>query len=115
MKVANKQESVTGAASTNSTAIAAAQFYSASFLCYFTGSDLAGTFKIQACNDQPVVNGNKQDPTNWADIPSATVSVTAAGAKLITISAVNYQWLRWVWTKSGGTGDLGVAWNAQSF
>lgn len=70
---------------------------------------MAGTIKFQGSNDW--------DPTcdtmpsafavsNWVDIASATASVTAATGFIIPKFDVCYEWIRVVFTASGGTGTL---------
>jgi hypothetical protein len=92
-------------ASTNSAAIVATNVLYVSVQAVAT-STIAGTVKIQFSND--IVN-EQIGPTNWIDIPSATVSLTGtAGAFGIAKIDSCYKWLRIVFTKSGGTGTVSV-------
>lgn len=92
------------AASINSTAIPAMNLLSCSAQLIGTGS-AAGTMKLQASNDNPLSGGNV--PTNWNDIPSATVSVSGAGSYLIPKTDICYEYVRVVYTNSG-TGTIAV-------
>lgn len=58
-----------------------------------------GTLKLQCSNDP-------NPPSNWSDVPSASVSITGAGAFLIPKQDVSYQWVRVVFTNSSGTGTI---------
>ena len=73
-----------------------------------TGS-AAGTLKFQASNDVPVAANAV--PTNWSDIPSATVSVSGSGAYLIPKTDVCYEWVRLVYANSGA-GTISVVFKA---
>jgi len=61
----------------------------------------AGTAKLQASNDTGT-------PSNWVDVPSATVAVSAAGQFLIPTLNVSYSSMRVVYTFSSGTGTVTV-------
>ncbi len=91
---------VTGSAS-SPTAIPAQFLLSCSLQVASTG--LVGTAKLQFSNDK--VQGSTQ-PTNWTDIPSATVSVTGAGVFGIPKTDLAYEWIQVVYTNSSGTGTL---------
>lgn len=75
-----------------------------------TTGDAAGTLKLQVSNDAPV--GPQYEPTaqptNWNDIPSATVTISAAGTLLIPKTDVCYDWIRVVYTRSSGAGTITV-------
>lgn len=96
------------AATINSAAIPALNLFYCSAQASAVGASSAGTLKLQASNDEPV---NNTPPTNWSDIPSATVSVSAAGAFLIPKTDLCYQWVRVVYTNSG-TGTISVVFKA---
>jgi len=60
----------------------------------------AGTMKLQASNDD--TNGEVNTiPTNWSDIPSASVIVSGTGAFLIPKTEICYQYVRVVYTNTG--------------
>lgn len=62
-----------------------------------------GTVKLQASNDS-ITSGTT--PTNWVDIPSATVSITAASNTTIPSQLCNYNYVRVVFTFTAGTGTI---------
>lgn len=96
------------AATINSSQIPALNLFYCSAQITTTGS-AAGTLKLQASNDE--TNGLVTVPTNWSDIPSATVSVSGAGSFLIPKTDLCYQWVRVVYTNSG-TGNISVVFKA---
>lgn len=93
------------AASVNSTALTAQNLFQCSVQMVCTGS-AAGTLKVQASNDtRPGALPSQVTPTNWSDIPSATVTVTGAGTYLIPKIDICYQYIRLVYTNTG-TGTI---------
>lgn len=94
-------------ASGNSVAIPAENLWAVSAQAISTGT-VAATVKLQASDDNVVI-GTGQVPTNWSDIPSATVSVTSGGgAFLIPKTDLCYQWIRINVSSTSGTGNLQV-------
>jgi len=100
------------AVTADGSAINVNQIVSASFQVYCAGADLAGTLKLQASNDCPKA-GNLAPftPTNWTDIPNASVTITAGSGGLITIANMCYYWVQVSYTKSGGTGTANCQMN----
>lgn len=106
-------------ASNNSAPIVADQMYAASFIASFSVADGAGACKIQASN-YPVPSGNFALITipdaSWVDVPLATATIASGATTLIPMpTQFSYRWLRVVWTRTGGTGTITVAMNAQGF
>lgn len=99
---------VQAAATVTTAAIPALNLFYCSAQIAATGA-AAGTLKIQASDDDP--KGGTQVPTNWSDIPSATIAVAAAGAFLIPKTELCYQWVRLVYTNTG-TGTISVIFKA---
>ena len=99
------------AATITSAAIDARNLFYCSAQAIATGAGAAGTLKLQASDDIAGADGNSGSPSNWSDIPSATVSVSAAGAFLIPKTDLCYQWVRVVYTNSG-TGTINVRFKA---
>lgn len=95
---------VSAAVNTNSNAIPADQLFYASAQIIATGSPTA-IVKFQASNDPKT--GAPGIPTNWTDIPSATVTLSASGTALIPKFEVCYSWLR-ISLVAGGTGTVTV-------
>lgn len=65
-----------------------------------------GTVKLQGSNDQ--VQSGTGAPVNWVDIPSKSVSVTAASNTAIDSFLCTYMYVRAVYTFSSGTGTITV-------
>jgi len=59
-------------------------------------SSLNGTLKIQVS-----VSGN-----NWSDLTGSTLTLTTDGTSIYSISEVAYNYVRLVWTRTGGSGTL---------
>ncbi len=71
-------------------------------LQYTSAGDTTGTIKLQFSNDY-YGSLTQIQPTTATDITGATVSVTAASSGGIMKTDVCYNWVRAVYTKSGGT------------
>lgn len=78
----------------------------------YTGSP-AGTFKLQASNDPGQINStnsaNQAPINNWTDIADSAVTVSGSGNNMWTVQNSGYNWVRVVWTASGGNGSLTIA------
>lgn len=74
-------------------------------LQYSSQGTSAGTIKLQFSNDVYMPNSGIQ-PTVDVDIPSATVSVTAASKGGIAKIDSCYNWVRAVYTRTSGTGSI---------
>ena len=108
-------------ASVNGNPIDANQLISGSFQAVFGDATANGTLKIQASNDVAPIQYTSPNgvgvftPSNWADIPSATASVTLGGSVIVTLAQMNYRWVRAVYTRtSGGSSTVVVSMNALS-
>lgn len=79
--------------------------------------DCTGTLKLQVSNDVgPKSPGAPNTVTNWTDLSAATIAVTAASKLLLAKVEVSYQWVRVVWTASGGvSGVLNVRMKSMSY
>ncbi len=84
-----------------STPIRAAFFYSMSAQAVFSDAAAAGAFKLQASDDP-----YNATPTNWNDIPNTSQTVASGATTLIPNTLCAYQWVRVVWTQSGGAGTV---------
>lgn len=79
----------------------------------FTGAP-QGNFKLQASNDKGDVNAASranQDVgiVNWTDVAGSPATVSAAGNIMWNAENVGYNWVRVVWTQTGGSGSLDSA------
>ncbi len=104
--------------STNGAKVDANQLVSASFQVLISDASFAGSVKIQASND-PITSGSNRanfTPTNWSDIPSAAITVTAGpvySAQMIVIANMCFSWVRAVVTETTpGIGTATVNMNA---
>jgi hypothetical protein len=86
----------------NGEQIDANQLVSASFHAYFGDAHAAGTFKLQASNDECTFGNLAANflVTNWIDIPNQTSAVSAGTSALLTVGQMTYRWIRAVWTPS---------------
>lgn len=104
-------------ASANGNVIDSNQLFAASFQAVFGDVTAAGNIQIQASNDisAPGAPVNSPGPTNWTNITGATATVTAGASVLVSLSNINYRFLRVVWTNtSGGSTTINVNMFAQS-
>lgn len=97
MKFSNEtalnQADADGAATQSSSAIDALSMVSASVQGVAVGGTITGALKVQFSNDA-------KNPTNWSDVPSATVAVSAAGVVAIPKFETAYRWIRVFYTKT---------------
>lgn len=82
----------------NGAAIDANQLVSASFAIYMGDATGTSTVKIQASNDLPTGLRGTFVPTNWHDIPSASVATVANTKALILIPVISFNYIRVVST-----------------
>ena len=92
-------------------AIPVTQSTQASVVVTLTGSTGAGTVSVQASNDAPdsAFPIGEFVPTNWVAIPNASVAVSGTGQYLLPITGLAFQFIRVVFTHSGGSGGTLVA------
>lgn len=92
------------------------QYYAVTFMAVFTDAAAAGALKVQWSNDVASSGDLPSSflPTNWLDVPSATVTVAAGATSFIPMpTQICYRWLRLVWTRTAGAGTFTVFMNAQ--
>lgn len=116
----NAQTTILSAADTatqTGSAIDTGQCFSASFQAIFGDVTAVGVVKIQYSNDNPAVSGyrNSFTPTNWTDIPSATMTVTAGVSTGLLIPVMSFSYIRAIYTRtSGGSTTVTVNMNISS-
>ncbi len=114
-----KNNSITilsGAATGNLTGAAfpVQQIVSMSVVSATADATVAGTLKLQCSNDNPnptgkgIGGGTPFVPTNWADIPNATSTITAGAGPAIVVPNMCFQYIRAVFTRTGGTSTFNV-------
>lgn len=100
--------------SVTGTAIDSSQLLTASFQLVFGDATAAGSFIVQASNDEYDTRYLPQDftPSNWSNI--GTASTVAAGANgLIFLVNMSYRWIRVLYTSTTpGTTTVIVNMNA---
>ena len=70
---------------------------------------LAGTLKLQACNNafQNNADGQENSAAIWVDIPSSSVTLTSGNTTVFwNVSDVFYEAIRLAWTRSSGQGTI---------
>lgn len=78
--------------------------WSAQFI--FTGSPV-GSLKAQVSNDQSYLGGELiPAPTNWTDLSNSSTSISAAGDITYNVNLSFYNWVRFVYTSTSGTGTI---------
>jgi len=87
-----------------SAAVVTKQVFAVSAQGVFTGTTV-GVLKLQFSND---ITNPPIAPTNWSDIPSATIAVTAAGNFAIPKTELCYGFIRAVYTATSGAGTATV-------
>lgn len=91
------------------------QIVSASFVPVFGDVTAAGTIKLQVSNDIPTTYRQLFVPTNWADIPNATSTISSGVGPAIVIGNMAFSYIRAVYTKtSGGSTTIQVYANVLS-
>lgn len=68
------------------------------------GSTPSGTAKFQVSNDKPSDSIVNFTPTNWFDLPNASVTFADSGTKGTASIGISHYWLRAVWTVSSASG-----------
>jgi hypothetical protein len=88
-------------------------FHVACSVQVITTSTIAGTVKLQFSNDPQNIAGF---PVNWSDIAGATVTLSgSAGVFHIPKTEICYNFMRVVFTKSGGSGTVSVNYHSFAF
>lgn len=75
-----------------------------------TSSSLSGSLKLQGSID-PVKYVADVASTSWGDVTGITQSITADGCYLYLIDRHQLRWVRLVWTRTGGTGNVTQTFN----
>lgn len=94
----NVFSSVDASVDHNGSAIVSSYLLFSSMQAVVTGTS-TGTLKLQYSNDivNPIIP-NGAAPSNWSDIPSATVAIAGAGVYSIPKTDLCYQFIRAVFT-----------------
>lgn len=77
----------------------------------FTGAPV-GTLSVQVSDDPGSENtGDSQTPTHWTNLTQAApnalpIAIAAAGDATINSDPAGYNWIRFIYTFTGGTGSM---------
>lgn len=94
------------ASSFNSSEISLFNIYGWSAQFVFTGSPV-GTLKVQVSDDPGSENtGSNKAPTNWTDLANSSQSISAAGNISYNVNLSFYNWIRFVYAASSGSGSM---------
>lgn len=66
--------------------------------CTLSGSNVAGTLKLECSNDKTTV----------VDVPSSSQAITSSADHIYNVSDAQYRYVRADWTATSGTGNLTV-------
>lgn len=69
----------------------------------FSGSDLAGTLKLQA-----ITTTAEFANSDWVDITGSSQAVTSAASNIWNVTGAGYKYVRAAWTYTSGTGNWTV-------
>ena len=110
MRVANTQikNFINGDMSGNltSSAYSMNQVYGWSAQFVFTGAPV-GTLKVQVSDDPGTdTGGTPPQPTNWTDLANSATAIAAAGDITFNADLAFYNWIRFIYTASSGTGSI---------
>lgn len=73
----------------------------------FSDAGLAGTLKLQCSNDPTAFTAPSS--ADWVDVTNSSQSVVAGASHVWNVTEAMYKFVRFVWTRSAGTGTL-TAW-----
>lgn len=90
--------------------------YVAALAATFTGSPV-GTIKLQGSTDPGNTDINVDitgaGVVNWNDIVNSSQAVTGAGHVTWNYQGIGYRWIRVIYTRSSGTGNVTVIANGK--
>lgn len=110
MKVSNEIvfDNIDASTSHNSSIVSMNQVYGWSIQFAITGSPV-GSLKAQVSDDKGSTapyDANSLNVTNWSDLQDSTIAVSGAGTPGINFNGIFYNWLRFVYTSTSGTGNI---------
>lgn len=71
----------------------------------YTGAPV-GDLKVQISCDPNLGPNSVPLPTNWTDLGSASVSISASGDCAFNVDLAFYSWIRFVYTRTSGSGSI---------
>lgn len=96
MKTSTLIATVTAASNATSIGYDLGDLASYSIGVVISGSNIAGTIKLQCSNDN----------TTWVDVPSASTAITSSADEMFNISNAQYRYVRADWAATSGTGNI---------
>lgn len=108
MRVSNFAVFTSGnmAGSLTSSPVSLNQIYGWSAQFIFTGSPV-GALSVQvSCDPSLVAEGTTVAPTNWTTLANSSTSISAAGDLTYNVDIGFYNWIRFLYTRTSGTGTL---------
>lgn len=86
------------------------QAVAASFIPVFADTSATGSVKIRGSNEIPVGDPGKYVPSaaSFADVPNATSAIASGVGPAIVLTTMNFQYVRAVFTHSGGGTTMGT-------
>jgi hypothetical protein len=111
MKQSYRTDVVSLGASVNGAGYKVERMIGASFQPTWTdGGAVDGSFKLQGSNNAFVDNPTAPENANasWEDIDDSTIAITGSSSDLINVSDIQFQAIRWVYTRTAGTGSMTV-------
>lgn len=109
-------------ATINSIGLDIGQVYVSAIQAVFTGSPV-GTLKLQVSCDNvapvqwssgsAIVSNPAANVVNWTDYTGSSQTISAAGNFAWLINPVGFRWIRLVYTKTSGSGNLNVTFNGK--
>lgn len=92
------------------------QWFNVTVTANFTDAATAGTLKLQgSCDPKTNMIAENNNPVNWVDIPSASMTIAGATSAVVEKPYVNYMYLRAVWTRTAGAGTMNVNLKGQAY
>lgn len=91
------------------------QVYGWSAQFVFTGSPV-GTLKVQVSDDPSyVAEGTTPVPTHWTDLANSSQSISAAGDITYNANIAFYNWIRFQYVFTSGTGTISGRCNLKGY
>lgn len=110
MRYAYRTDTASLGASTASTPFKTERLDEAAFQFIWTDAGaLDGTIKLQGSNNAFTGNIDELNPNvSWEDISASPYVVAGSSSHIINVADIAYVAMRWVWTRTAGTGSMTV-------
>lgn len=110
MRFAYRTDTASLGASTNGTPFKVERMDECNFQFVWTDAgSLSGTVKLQVSNDAFTGNIDELNPnSHWEDYSASPYAVSGSSSHNINVADMGFTAIRWVWTRTAGTGSLTV-------